>query len=77
MSRRFWLPILALVLSVSFQSFSLAQDSDEPKDETPGVNSGLVSALKFRGIGPALMSGRALGMWPPVVVVFGRQPTPV
>ena len=58
MSRRFWLPILALVLSVSFQSLSLAQDSDEPEDETPGVNSGLVSALKFRGIGPALMSGR-------------------
>lgn len=37
---------------------TLAQDSDEPKDETPGVNSGLVSSLKFRGIGPALMSGR-------------------
>ena len=36
----------------------LAQDSDKPKDETPGVNSGLVSALKFRGIGPAFMSGR-------------------
>ncbi len=36
----------------------LAQDSDEKKDETPGLNSGLVSSLKFRSIGPALMSGR-------------------
>ncbi len=47
---------LAVVLTVSINV--CAQDSDEPKDETPGVNSGLVSALKFRGIGPALMSGR-------------------
>ncbi len=36
----------------------MAQDSDEPAEEQPGVNSSLVSALKFRGIGPALMSGR-------------------
>ncbi|MCU0714105.1 MAG: hypothetical protein MUC43_18765 [Pirellula sp.] len=35
-----------------------AQDSDTPKDETPGINSGLVSPLRFRNIGPALMSGR-------------------
>ncbi|MCU0710179.1 MAG: hypothetical protein MUF23_18030, partial [Pirellula sp.] len=35
-----------------------AQDSDEPKDEAPGINSGLVSPLRFRGIGPAFMSGR-------------------
>jgi photosystem II stability/assembly factor-like uncharacterized protein len=35
-----------------------AQDSDEPKDEAPGINSSLVSAMKFRGIGPAFMSGR-------------------
>lgn len=34
------------------------QDSDSPKDEALGVNSSLLSALKFRGIGPALMSGR-------------------
>lgn len=37
---------------------ALAQDSDEPKDEKPSVNSGLVSPLKFRNLGPALMSGR-------------------
>ncbi len=36
----------------------LAQDSDRPRDETPGLNSGLVSSLRFRNIGPALMSGR-------------------
>ncbi len=35
-----------------------AQDSDERKDETPGINSGLISPLRFRGIGPAFMSGR-------------------
>lgn len=37
---------------------ALGQDSDAPADPQPGINSGLVSALKFRGIGPALMSGR-------------------
>ncbi len=37
-----------------------AQDSDQPEDPSPGINSGLVSAIKFRGIGPALMSGRIL-----------------
>ena len=35
-----------------------AQDSDTKKDESPGLNSSLVSALQLRGIGPALMSGR-------------------
>jgi photosystem II stability/assembly factor-like uncharacterized protein len=35
-----------------------AQDSDEPKDVEPGVNASLLAELKFRGIGPALMSGR-------------------
>lgn len=44
-------------------TLSIAQDAVDPapkKDETPGINSGLVSALKFRSIGPALMSGRIL-----------------
>ena len=63
MPRRFWasrFSIFCLALStILFTGTAIiAQDSDEPKDETPGVNSGLVSALKFRGIGPALMSGR-------------------
>ncbi len=34
------------------------QDSDTKKDESPGMNSSLVSALNLRGIGPAFMSGR-------------------
>ena len=50
--------ILALLLTTGLNWNTSGQDSDEPLDETPGVNSGLVSALKFRGIGPALMSGR-------------------
>lgn len=56
------LSVLFLALAFLFGGVTVsganAQDSDEPKDETPGVNSSLVSALKFRGIGPALMSGR-------------------
>jgi photosystem II stability/assembly factor-like uncharacterized protein len=46
---------LSLVLNC-LQAFS--QDSDEPKDEAPGINSALVSPLSFRGLGPAFMSGR-------------------
>lgn len=52
-----FLPVLLAVLLVPrFQL--LAQDSDAPEELAPGVNSGLVSALRFRGLGPALMSGR-------------------
>ena len=36
----------------------VAQDSDSKKEEPSGINSGLVSPLKLRGIGPAFMSGR-------------------
>lgn len=36
----------------------MAQDSDSKKDEAPGINSGLVSPLRLRSIGPAFMSGR-------------------
>ena len=52
-----WIFSVCVVLSVGHVQ-AYAQDSDEPKDETPGVNSGLVSAMKFRGLGPAFMSGR-------------------
>ncbi len=41
-------------------SSTKAQDSDEPADPAPGINSGLVSPLSFRSIGPALMSGRII-----------------
>ena len=52
---------LALALSLLCSpQFLSAQDSDKPKDPAPGLNSGLVSPLKFRSIGPALMSGRIL-----------------
>ena len=57
-SRRWLLP--AVICTVLFCGPAWAQDSDEPKDEQPGINSGLVSPLKFRCIGPALMSGRIL-----------------
>lgn len=52
-----WIFSVCVVLFVG-QIQAYAQDSDEPKDEAPGINSGLVSAMKFRGIGPAFMSGR-------------------
>jgi photosystem II stability/assembly factor-like uncharacterized protein len=59
MLRRFSVFSLAVAILFSSATTSLwGQDSDKPKDETPGVNSSLVSALRFRGIGPALMSGR-------------------
>ena len=50
--------LLLIALFAASANFAFAQDEDEPKDETPSLNSGLVSALRFRGIGPALMSGR-------------------
>lgn len=57
--RRLRLEQLFVVLFVFILSIpASAQDSDTKKDETPGVNSGLISSLRFRGIGPALMSGR-------------------
>ena len=52
--------LLCLVTLLATASESFAQDSDEPEDPSPGLNSSLVSSLKFRGIGPALMSGRVL-----------------
>lgn len=57
MSRLLWLCGLAFAFCIT-PHLGIAQDSDKPKDESPGVNSGLVSALRFRNIGPALMSGR-------------------
>ncbi len=50
--------VLFLVISSVICANTFAQDSDGPQDETPGVNSSLISPLRFRGIGPALMSGR-------------------
>jgi len=56
-----WIPLgmIALLLaSASLPGRLSAQDSDEPEDPAPGINSGLVSPLSFRELGPALMSGR-------------------
>ena len=58
MPRYIW--TFLLLLLISCPSFATGQDSDEPAKSAPGINSGLVSALKFRSIGPALMSGRVL-----------------
>ena len=49
-------PCLALLVFMSRDVNG--QDSDLPTDDTPEINSSLVGALSFRGIGPALMSGR-------------------
>ena len=62
MHRRFWSRGSLLVLGLGAIGWvygaAQAQDSDVPKEIMPGINSGFVSPLKFRGIGPALMSGR-------------------
>ena len=60
-NRKPWIVLfLCLVTLLPTISYCFAQDSDEPEDPAPGLNSSLVSSLKFRGIGPALMSGRIL-----------------
>ncbi len=51
-----WLFVLSITLATGAPL--LGQDSDEPEEIAPGINSGLVSSLKFRSLGPALMSGR-------------------
>lgn len=51
----------ATLLTSSFALTSqvvMGQDGDSAKDESSGINRGLVSALKLRSIGPAFMSGR-------------------
>lgn len=56
-----WLLIGCLLLSAgNYSLVSFAQDSDTPADPAPGIKSGTASSLKFRSIGPALMSGRIL-----------------
>lgn len=53
--------VLAAIWLLATSSGVLGQDSDEvPKEPEllPGIHSGLVSSLRFRGLGPALMSGR-------------------
>ncbi len=48
-----------LILTLLSVNVTLGQDSeDADEDDQPAINSSLISELKFRGIGPALMSGR-------------------
>lgn len=51
-----WIGLVGIAISGIASCWG--QDSDEPKDESPGLNSALVSSLSFRALGPALMSGR-------------------
>ncbi len=57
MCRR-WLFVLCLVVLTNWHPLRAQDDEAVKEDKTPGINSSLVSGLKFRGIGPALMSGR-------------------
>lgn len=57
MQKLLWSITTVAILSLNVNLLR-AQDSDQPEDEAPGIHSGLVSALKFRNLGPALMSGR-------------------
>lgn len=50
--------VVAITLVNLLALHARGQDSDTPRDLSPGINSGLVAPLQFRGIGPALMSGR-------------------
>ena len=54
-----WLLYSALCLTFLVSPVA-GQDTDEPEVVSPGINSGLVSSLGFRNIGPALMSGRII-----------------
>ena len=47
----------AIVFALAFASAAATQQ-EEQEDSVPQLNSGLLSALEFRNIGPALMSGR-------------------
>ncbi len=55
MSRRLFL-LLTLILTLPLSQDAIAQEDDDG----PELNSGLMSALKLRSIGPAFMSGRII-----------------
>ncbi|MBX2820803.1 MAG: hypothetical protein KTR29_14010, partial [Rhodothermaceae bacterium] len=52
--RRRWLPVWVILICTFVASPLKAQD----ENATPEIDAGLLSGLSFRGIGPALMSGR-------------------
>ena len=49
--------LFTLLFLVAFTTTTLAQDDKKEEDKSK-LNSGLVSDLKLRSIGPAFMSGR-------------------
>ncbi len=49
---------LLILLLMAFISRAAAAEEADGKDETPKIDSKMVSGLELRGIGPALMSGR-------------------
>ncbi|MDX1350361.1 MAG: glycosyl hydrolase, partial [Putridiphycobacter sp.] len=49
--------ILALALVITFSHSAFSQKKSETEDQSI-LNSGLLATLKFRNIGPALISGR-------------------
>ncbi len=59
---RFCTYALLFILALGNLPHAIAQDADDEtqreEELLPGINSGLVSPLRFRNIGPALMSGR-------------------
>ncbi len=57
MNSKVW-HVLALIAIALIHCTAQGQDSDLPEDESPGLNSQLVKPLRFRNLGPALMSGR-------------------
>ena len=52
--------LLAIIVLVSAGNHLNAQDSDSPKPQKPDISPGMLSGLRFRNIGPALMSGRII-----------------
>ena len=52
--------LLAVVVVALTSNSVLSQDSDAKKTEQPEISSGMFSNLRFRNIGPALMSGRII-----------------
>jgi photosystem II stability/assembly factor-like uncharacterized protein len=57
--RKTWVYLLALAILLPAPP-ALAQRGEEEEDKPPELNSSLVSGLKLRNIGPALMSGRVI-----------------
>jgi photosystem II stability/assembly factor-like uncharacterized protein len=58
--KKIFLFLLALAITCLVAAPVVAQDDDEDEDKPPELGSSIVSGLKLRSIGPALMSGRII-----------------